>query len=147
MQKFTTATLVFIALTLAGVGAAERRILVIPLDVQEQTLSDGMRQQLALLESEGAYGELPTWTSLAELPSWVFVEKKREIAYVFSRPGASDEYRYAVIWGGRKKLIIVRAGGIAGSYEIFLKPKTLPRSTPSRSTVPPSEKTPLTDEK
>jgi len=56
-----------------------------------------MRQQMAVLEADGTLFALSSWTTIAELPAWVFVEKKREIAYVFPRPGASDDYRYAVI--------------------------------------------------
>ena len=128
MQKIQIAVVAFIVLTVACMGADERRILLIPLDPFEQKVSDKMRKQMTALETVGISSALQSWDTMAELPAWVFVEKEREIVYVFGRPAVSDDYRYAVISDRKKKLIIVRAGGIAGSYEIFVKPKKTDRS-------------------
>ena len=52
----------------------------------------------------------------------------------------NEDYRYAVILGKKKELIIVRAGGMDGTYEIFLKPKQPDRpSWRQRSARPLSE--------
>lgn len=123
MRLLTISGLAFITLVVACLGASERRVLIIPLDAFEQKVSEKMREHISALEAKGTLSALSSWTAIAELPAWVFVGKKREIAFIFGRPGASDDYRYAVILGRRKQPLIVRAGGIAGSYEIFVKPK------------------------
>jgi hypothetical protein len=105
---------------------AERapNVLMIPLYPVEQTLSEEMQLRLQVFESEGALLALASWDRLPELPAWVFEQSKREIAFVIGRPNVSDGYRYAVIAGARNKLIIVRAGGLDGHQEIFVRKKT-----------------------
>lgn len=121
MKKIRTAFFVFLIFSVVCAGAIERRVLIIPTDSFEQKFSERMSQQMSTLEREGALSALSSWPKLPELPPWVFVERKREIAYIFSRRGVSDDYRYAVILGRKKELIVVRAGGIGGSYEVFAK--------------------------
>jgi hypothetical protein len=122
MRKIYIAGLALISFVVACFAADKRRVLLIPLDPFEQKVSERMRQQISALKEEGALSALGSWKTLAELPDWVFVEKEREILYIFGRPGVSDDYRYAVVLS-RKTLIVVRAGGIAGIYEIFVKPQ------------------------
>ena len=124
MLKISTAMLAFVALAFTCFGAAESRVLQIPLGPCEQKVSEKMRQQISTLEAEGVLTALQSWKTIRELPAWVFVNKKREIAYIFGRPLVSDDYRYAVILSRGEKVIVVRAGGIAGSYDIFVKPRT-----------------------
>jgi hypothetical protein len=123
MNILSAVVFAFITFVVASAGATERRVLTIPVFPFEQTHSGEMRQQLKTLEAERALLELSSWTAVPELPAWAFVEGKREIAYVFSRPLMSDGYRYAVIMGERKQLIVVRAGGIGGTYEVFSRPR------------------------
>jgi hypothetical protein len=102
-------------------AAPEARVFIIPLYPVEQTLSEEMRLRVAGLEKDDAFRALSaTWDRLTELPSWVFKPEKCEIAYVFGNPMVIHGYRYAVIADGNNKLIIVRAGGLDGSYEIFV---------------------------
>ena len=140
LRKIYTAVFAFVSLALAGFSAEEPKILFIPLHSVEQTVSEKMRQQPSEIETEDMLSRLPFWPTMAELPAWVFVKKKREIAYVFGRDDVNDDYRYAVILGKKKELIIVRADGIGGTYEIFLKPKQPDRpSWRQRSARPLSE--------
>ena len=114
----------FVAVASACSGASESKVLMIPLSpLGEQKVSEKMRERISALESEGAFVALASWKHIPELPAWVFVEEKREIGFVFATPTASDAYRYAVILGRQKELIVIRAGGIAGTYEIFVKPE------------------------
>jgi hypothetical protein len=133
MKRTLKLFMTLIAFATACFGASESKALIIPLSPGgEQKVSEKIRQRISVLEEEGAFLALASWRQIPELPAWVFVEKKREIAFVFARPMASDAYRYAVILGRKKELIIVRAGGIAGTYEIFAKPET-PKSEGSVS--------------
>src|SRR5688500_12800414 len=117
-----TIIIFFIGVVLSAIcyAAPEPRVFIIPLYPVEQTVSENMRLRLAALEKDDAFRMLSTWDRLTELPSWVFKPEKREIAYVFGKPVVIHGYRYAVIDGGNRKLIIVRAGGLDGSYEIFV---------------------------
>jgi hypothetical protein len=122
MRVFLLIFVGFLGLTMTAAGKTESRVIVIPLDPVEQKPSDRMQACVAALHKEGTLSALRSWEELPELPEWVFVESRREIAYIFARPVVSDDYRYAVILGRENELIVVRAGGIAGTYEIFLKP-------------------------
>lgn len=122
MPKIFTAALASIVLAISSFGASERRVLQIPLQSYEQKVSEKMRQQISTLETEGVLATLQSWKTIGELPAWVFFPEKREIAYIFGRPAVSDDYRYAVILGRGRKVIVVRAGGISGSYDFFVKP-------------------------
>jgi len=126
MRKLFILCFAIFSCVAAQSGEPESRVLMIPLSPIEQKVSERMHECISALKEEGALLALKSWKQIPDLPEWVFVEKKREIAYVFGKLGVSDGYRYAVILGRKKELIIVRAGGIAGSYEIFVRPKTEP---------------------
>jgi hypothetical protein len=113
----------FFGLALCAHAAPESRVLLIPLYPIEQTLSESMQLRLTKLDAEDTYRNLAAWDRMAELPPWVFAENKREIAYVFTKPMLNHAYRYAVIAGAKNQLIIVRAGGLEGRYEIFVQNK------------------------
>ena len=119
-------------------AAAERRFLLIPPYPIEQTVSEEMRERISAFDRTGVFMTFESWEPLTELPAWVFEKSKREIAYIFARPMACDDYSYAVIAGRHDKVIIVRTGGISGNYEIFSK--KVKRSTraakPSTSQAP-----------
>ena len=113
-------------------ASAERRVLVIPLSGPiEQTVSDEMRDRISALDQAGVFRDFDSWERIPELPAWVFDESKREIAYIFGRPMVMDDYRYAVIAGKRDRVIVVRAGGIGGTYEIFSKKMKFSRTVGS----------------
>jgi hypothetical protein len=110
------------------------RVLIIPLwPIHKQKVSERMQERISALEEEGALLGLESWTEIPELPAWVFVKDKREIAFIIEHPTANDAYRYAVVLGKKEQLIVVRAGGIAGTYQIFVRPKK-----PNKSPVPTS---------
>jgi hypothetical protein len=113
----------FYGLTVSAQAAPESKFLLIPLNPVEQTLSESMLLRLTKLDAEDTYRNLAAWDRMAELPPWVFAENKREIAYVFTKPMLNHAYRYAVIAGLKNQLIIVRAGGLEGRYEIFVRNK------------------------
>ena len=125
---------VLILMTAACLGASEPRVLIIPLwPIAEQKVSERMQERISALEEEGALSVLESWTEIPELPAWVFVKNKSEIAFLINNPTANDAYRYAVVLGKKEQLIVVRAGGIAGTYQIFVRPKN-----PNKSPVPTS---------
>jgi len=127
-------------MTAACLGASEPRVLIIPLwPIHEQNLSERMQERISALEEEGALSDLESWAEIPELPAWVFVKEKREIAFLIDKPTANDAYRYAVILGKKEQLIVVRAGGIAGTYQIFVRPKK-----PNNAPVPASGLRPRT---
>jgi hypothetical protein len=112
----------------------ENRFLLIPPAQPEQKLTEAMQARLKQLKEEDWLSKLDTWNRLKELPTWVFEkEQKAEIAYLGSIPSlAMDAFRYAVITGGDRELIVVRAGGFAGVYEIYqkkLEPNQSPQTT------------------
>ena len=123
-----------ILMTAACLGASEPRVLIIPLwPIDEQKVSERMQERISALQEEGALSALESWTGIPELPDWVFVKNKREIAFLIDNPTANDAYRYAVVLGKKEQLIVVRAGGIAGIYQIFVRPKK-----PNNAPVPTS---------
>src|SRR5688572_2731968 len=133
-----------ILMTAACLGASEPRVLIIPLwPIDEQKVSERMQERISALEGEGALSALESWTEIPELPAWVFVKNKREIAFVIDHPTANDAFRYAVVLGKREQLIVVRAGGIAGTYQIFVRPKKPKKSPVQTSGLPPSRRTSL----
>ena len=90
-----------------------------------------MQERISALEGEGAFSALESWREMPELPDWVFVKDKREIAFIIDNPTANDAYRYAVVLGKKEQLIVVRAGGLAGTYPILVRPKK-----PNKAPVP-----------
>ena len=127
----------FCGLTVFAQAAAESKFLLIPLNPVEQTLSESMLLRLTQLDAEDTYRNLAAWDRMAELPAWVFAKNQREIAYVFAAPMVHHDYRYAVIVGRKNQLIIVRAGGLDGRYEIFV-PNNKAKKTPAPASVPPA---------
>jgi hypothetical protein len=111
----------------------ETRYLLIPASQPEQKLSEAMQGRLKQLNEEDWLSKLNTWNRLKELPAWVFEkQQKPEIAYLGSIPAsAMDAFRYAVITGSGREMIVVRAGGFAGVYEIFQK-----KAEPNQSLLP-----------
>ena len=122
MKPIAAIVVTFVVLAATCFAATERRLLLIPDVPFEQKLSDRMVAELATLKDTQSLLTVSSWPSIAELPEWAFAKQKREIAYVFGRPVVSDGYRYAVILGRKKDMIVVRTGGIGGSYEIFVRP-------------------------
>jgi hypothetical protein len=103
----------------------ERFVLLIPSSPPKQKLSEAMQTTLKRLQTEESFSQIDAWDKLTELPAWVSEkESKAEIAYVGSIPAdAMDAFRYAVVIGAGRKVIVVRAGGFAGVYEIFQSKK------------------------
>lgn len=103
----------------------ESKVLLIPVSVLEQKLTDAMQVELRRLKENDSLSKLTAWNRLAELPSWVFEkDEKPEIAYLGTLPAAAtDAFRYAVITAKAHETIVVRAGGLAGVYEIYQKKK------------------------
>ena len=119
-------------------AAEERRVLLIPPNPIEQKMSDEMRDRISALDQAGVFRTFDSWEQRDELPAWVFEKNKCEIAYIFERPMRSDDYRYAVIAGKRDRVIVVRAGGIGGTYDIFSKKLKFTRTVGS----PPAPQAP-----
>jgi hypothetical protein len=103
----------------------EPRLLLVPASQPVQKLTEAMQGRLKQLNEEDWLSKLNTWDRLKELPAWVFEQEEHpEIAYLGSIPRAAmDAYCYAVITAKGREVIVVRAGGFAGVYEIFQKKK------------------------
>jgi hypothetical protein len=138
MLKLLILTFGILGSVIAQSAEPESKILLIPLIPEEQEITERMQVCLSALKKEGALSALKSWEQIAELPDWVFVEKEREIAFVFARPGVSDDYRYAVVLGVKNQLIVVRAGGIGGTYELFVRPTKVEPSSPTEEPASPA---------
>ena len=114
-------TTIFAARAEPSAPQREPRVLLIPPLAPAQKLTEAMQARLKWLKEEDGLSKLDTWNRLTELPTWVFEKaQKHEIAYLGSIPAlAMDAFRYAVIVANDGDMIVIRAGGFAGSYDIF----------------------------
>ena len=81
--------------------------------------SPDMQRCLERLHSHDAFVELSQRKRLSDLPEWARSADTREVAYVYQHASAPDAFRYAVIRGYGGGIVIVRAGGLHDTYEIF----------------------------